>query len=126
MRELAFLFAPPTYWRLPEDERRARRCGPGRGVLEWLVPDTIYGVNVSVACSIHDFMYAIGVTDTDKADADEVFLNNLIRLIEAHDGWWPIQWLRLRRALIYYGAVKHFGGPAFWNTKNQPTEIGLA
>ena len=126
MRSLTFLFAPPAYWRLPEDERKSLRCGPGRGVLELLVPETIYGVSVSAACSIHDFMYAVGVTDTDKADADEVFLNNMIRIIEAHRGLWLFQWLRLRRALIYYEAVKHFGGPAFWNTKNQPTEIGLA
>lgn len=121
----AFLFAPEAYWRLPEDERRRRRCGPGRGVLEKLVPETIYGVRVSQACSIHDFMYAIGHTPLDKDESDMVFLNNMIRLIEAHGGWWLLQLLRLRRARIYYEAVSHFGGPAFWNDKNKPTEIGL-
>jgi hypothetical protein len=95
-------------------------------VLEWLVPETIYGCSVSVACSIHDYMYAHGKTPDDKCEADRVFLNNMIRLIEAYGGWWPIQFLRLRRALIYYEAVSHFGGPAFWNEKNKPTEIGLA
>jgi len=122
----AFLFAPPEYWKLSAEDRAARRCGPGRGVLEWLVPDTIYGVSVSAACSCHDFMYAHGKTPDDKCEADTVFLNNMIRLIEAHGGWWPIQFLRLRRALIYYEAVSHFGGTAFWNEKNKPTEIGLA
>ena len=122
----AFLFAPPEYWKLSAEDRAARRCGPGRGVLEWLVPDNIYGCPVSVACSIHDFMYAHGKTADDKCEADRVFLNNMIRLIEANGGWWPIQWLRLRRAVIYYEAVSHFGGPAFWNEKNKPTEIGLA
>lgn len=121
----AFLFAPPAYWRLPESERRGR-CGPGRGVLEKIVPDTIYGLRVSAACDIHDKMYMWGATISDKDEADRVFLNNLIRLIEAAGGWRFLVRLRLRRARIYYEAVSHFGGPAFWNTKNQPTEIGLA
>jgi hypothetical protein len=122
----AFLFAPPEYWKLSEDDRKARRCGPGRGVLEWLVPDTIYGLSVSAACSVHDWMYAHGNTDADKCDADCVFLNNMIRLIEAAGGPWLLRRLRLRRARIYYEAVSHFGGPAFWNSKNKPTEIGTA
>jgi len=122
----ALLLAPPEYWKLSAEDRAARRCGPGRGVLEWLVPDTIYGVRVSVACSIHDFMYAHGKTPADKDEADIVFLNNMIRLIEAHGGMWVLRRLRLHRAVIYYEAVKNFGGPAFWNTKNKPTEIGLA
>ena len=121
-----FLFAPPEYWKLSEDERKAFRCGPGRGVLEWLVPETIYGLCVTPACSIHDFMYAHGSTPMDKDEADRVFLNNMIRLIEAAGGPWILRMLRLRRARVYYEAVSHFGGPEFWNTKNKPTEIGLA
>ena len=121
----AFLFAPESYWKLSEEDRKARRCGPGRGVLDWLVPETILGCSVSAACSIHDFMYAEGATAADKDEADCVFLNNMIRLIEAHGGWGWIQRLRLNRARIYYEAVSHFGGPAFWHDKNKPTEIGL-
>jgi hypothetical protein len=125
MAPKAFLFAPPEYWRLSEDERKAFRCGPGRGVLEWLVPENIVGCSVSAACSVHDFMYAHGITATDKCEADAVFLNNMIRLIEAAGGPWLLRRLRLRRARIYYEAVSHFGGPAFWNQKNRPNEIGL-
>lgn len=121
-----FLFAPPSYWKLPYEERKRRRCGPGRGVLEWLVPETIYGVSVTSACSIHDFMYSIGSTIEDKNEADRVFLNNMIRLIESHDGLFFMQRLRLKRAFLYYEAVSHFGGPAFWKNKNKPTEIGLS
>jgi len=122
----AFLFAPPEYWKLPEEARKAFRCGPGRGVLEWLVPDTIYGLSVSAACSIHDWSYSHGKTASDKCEADTVFLNNMIRLIEAAGGPWLLRRLRLRRARAYYEAVSHFGGPAYWNQKNRPTEIGLA
>jgi hypothetical protein len=122
----AFLFAPPEYWRLPEDVRESYRCGPGRGVLEQLVPEKMYGLSVSPACSIHDFMYAHGNTSDDKREADIVFLNNMIRLIEAGGGWWFLRKLRLRRAYIYYEAVKDFGGPCYWNEKNKPSEIGPA
>lgn len=122
----AFLFAPESYWRLPPAEREAYRCGPGRGVLEWMVPNTAWGVDFSPACAVHDFMYSEGRTIADKDEADRVFLNNLIRLIEAAGGNWLIRRLRLRRAQTYYEAVHRFGGPCFWNNKNKPTELGLA
>ena len=122
----AFLFAPPEYWKLSEEVRKSFRCGPGRGVLEWLVPETMYGLSVSPACSIHDYMYTYGKTSDDKCEADIVFLNNMIRLIESDGGWWLLRKLRLRRAYVYYEAVKDFGGPYYWNEKNKSTEIGLA
>lgn len=125
MRDLTFLFAPPAYWRLTEEERKRHRCGPGRGVLEKLVPENLLGCSVSAACSIHDFCYAIGHTIEDKNEADRIFLNNMIRLIEAYGGLHFMIHLRLRRAFIYYEAVCHFGGPAFWREKNKPTELGL-
>ena len=120
----AQLFAPPEYWRLSEDERIWFRCGPGRGVLEWLVPDHILGVCITPACAVHDFCYSQGCTDKDKCDADVIFLNNMIRIIEAHNGIGFLQRMRLRRARIYYEAVSHFGGPAFWSGKNRPDEMG--
>jgi hypothetical protein len=117
------LFAPPEYWDLTEEERKYFRCGPGRGILERLVPETAYGLRLSAACSIHDFMYRYGFTDQDKVDADEVFLNNMIRIIEVKTSSKILMFLRLRRARTYYLAVKLFGGPAFWNGKNKNEEM---
>ena len=97
------LFAPAAFWRLPESERVKLRCGPGRGILERLVPETIYLLTITPACAIHDFMYKIGETDQDKVDADDVFLNNMIRIIEANTTNKQLMCLRLRRARIYYG-----------------------
>jgi hypothetical protein len=90
-----------------------------------LVPETVYGLNITPACAIHDFMYAIGQNDQDKTDADDVFLNNLVRIIEAKTDNKILLYLRLRRAKTYYQAVKVFGGPAFWTNKNKPQEVGL-
>jgi hypothetical protein len=113
------LFAPTEFWRMPESERGG--CGPG-GVGDWFVPDTMYGLNIKPACSIHDFMYNVGEVEADRLDADEVLLNNLVRIIQATtDNKW-LRWLRLRRAHTYYMAVRKFGGPAFWAGKNKPEE----
>jgi hypothetical protein len=119
------LFAPPEYWRLTDEERSQFRCGPGRGVLEWLVPETMYGLTITPACAIHDFSYRIGQNDQDKTDADDVFLNNMVRIIEAHTNNKILLCLRLRRAKTYYQMVKQFGGVAFWSGKNLPSEMGL-
>ena len=121
----AQLFAPEAYWKTPEGERRRWRCGPNRGLLEVLVPETIYGLRVSPACSIHDFMYSVGETIADKDEADRVFLNNMIRLIEDRKKFRVLVVLRLKRAFKYYEFVKHFGGPFYWVGKNKPSEVGV-
>jgi len=120
------LYAPEGYWALPESVRKQYRCGPGRGILESLIPETMYGLNISAACSIHDYMYIHGATEEDRVIADEVFLNNLIRIIEANTTNKLLLCLRLRRAKTYYNAVRLFGGPSFWNDKNSPKEVGTA
>ena len=125
MGDMVFLFAPPEYWKLTGEERKNYRCGPGRGILERIIPDKILGCDIQPACGIHDFQYGQGRTDQDKADADEVFLNNMIRLIEAYGGRECMVRWRLNIAREYYEAVQHYGGPAYWNEKNKPDEIGL-
>lgn len=92
-------------------------CGPG-GVGDFLVPDTIWGLNIKPSCSIHDFLYAFGVTQEDKDLADLVFLDNMIRQVEA--GAWWLKVPRRHRAVMYYGKVKDFGGSAFWKDKVKP------
>lgn len=121
-----FIWAPAEYWRLTHDERKNFRCGPGRGILEMLVPETIWGLCVTPACAVHDFMYREGpATDDGKEEADLVFLNNMVRIIEAHTKNRWLLCLRLRRARLYYEMVRRFGGPAYWITKNLPNQMGL-
>jgi hypothetical protein len=71
-----------------------RFCGPGDGFLEWLVSERIYGVLVSVACYIHDYMREI-ILETPDLCLEElmecfdqhnlVFKHNMDSLIEAHE-----------------------------------------
>ena len=121
------LYAPEIYMTLsPEDRARiVNGCGPGGWKVD-LVPDTIYGLDVSAACDIHDFMYTVGTDLQDKEEADRVLLNNILRLIEAGSGCWLMRRLRRNRARIYYEAVEHFGGPAFWSGKNPTINLVAA
>ena len=118
------LFAPESYWNATDDERNAvvGGCGPG-GIGDWLVPDTVYFLSIKEACKIHDWMYAFGETAEDKVEADEVFLNNMIRIIDAETWFDWVKWLRKKRAYKYYWAVKNLGGPAFWDDKNKDSEF---
>jgi hypothetical protein len=97
-------------------------CGPG-GIGDYLVPDTMWGLNVRPACSIHDWQYHWGRTIDDKIKADLNLRDNLVRLIKAQNSWGFIENLRLRRARSYYEAVKYFGGPAFWSGKSSIYEL---
>lgn len=118
------LFAPAAYISAPEAVRHlvTNGCGPGGWKID-LVPDTIYGLDVAPACDIHDWMYAAGQNLADKDEADRVLLNNLLRLITAAGGPAWLRWLRRRRAQKYYLAVATFGGPAFWDNKNDQSEV---
>ena len=111
------LYAPPSFYRLSKELRKeiCNGCG-SKGFGGWIVPNTLWGLNVEDCCDIHDYMYHIGKTIEDKEKADRVMLNNMMRKIEAGSKW--LRWVRRERAASYYYAVKLFGGNAFWSGKN--------
>jgi len=112
------LYAPAGYWKL-SPIIKAKLCnGCGSKGFGWIVPNTMYGLNVSEACNIHDFMYKTGVTNDDKMSADRTLLHNCLRIIDAKTKNSILKFLRGRRAHAYYVAVKTFGGFAFWSDKN--------
>ena len=119
------LYAPVAYWNLTVEERKYFRCGPGRGLLERIIPDSIYGLCITESCSIHDYMYQVGEPSNEgKEEADRVFLNNMLRQIEeCQDVCADLLMKRLDRAQLYYSFVKNFGGPAYWAGKNLPGRL---
>ncbi|MDH3998052.1 MAG: hypothetical protein OET90_04355, partial [Desulfuromonadales bacterium] len=113
------LYVPQSFQDAPEYVRAA--VANGCGASGWkvdLVPDSLYRLDVSEVCDIHDWMYHQGETLADKDEADRVLLNNLLRKINAETSYAWLRWLRRKRALKYYQAVAEFGGPAFWSGKN--------
>lgn len=124
-RKPVILFAPEWYWKIPQSEREKGKCGAGNGLGEKLVPETLWFLNVTPACQIHDKMYERGKTLEDKKEADRIFLNNMLRIIEANTNNSILKKLRIRRARIYYSVVDDVGGVAFWKNKNKPDEWGI-
>ncbi len=104
-----------------ELEEMCNGCGAANAKFDF-VPDTIYGLCIGAVCNIHDFMFNKGETLEDMQEANRVMLNNLLRLIERVAGWKKyLKPLMRRRALKMYEAVNAFGGPAFWEGKNEKT-----
>ena len=117
------LYADPRCWKFREDhpeEWKAFGCGPG-GFGDKLVPDTMYGLNVSEACRIHDWYYRFYPDSTPSARkmADYAFRNNLIRIVEAKTKNRVLRWVRKRRCQAYYAMVRALGGPAFYSDRNE-------
>ena len=118
------LWAPEEFWALTPEQRAdmCNGCGPN-GIGAILVPDTIWGLRITEACDIHDFMFAVGQTYEDFLRANRVFMNNIVRIIQARTRTWIMKWLRYRRAYKYFEAVSLLGGPYFWKGKNRPEEV---
>ena len=121
------LYAPENYWNAINSQQDLSKILNGCGTDGWkgqLVPETLWGLSVTDACNIHDWMYEQGKTIADKEEADRVFLNNMVRTVNHHHANNSCIFgcikkkLQLIRARTYYEAVKHFGGDAFWANVN--------
>ena len=117
------LYAPASYVNAPPAVRAeiCNGCGT-KGLCGFVIPDSIWGLDITESCHIHDWAYYEGQTLADKEEADRVFLNNMLRLIDG--GWWWLKRPRILRAREYYQAVKICGGPAFWSGKNKKEAMG--
>lgn len=117
------LDCPPDLKDLPDEEVPYYWNGIGsRGC--WynkFIPDTVYGLDISLASGPHDVAYHFGKTLKDREIADEQFLENMYKIIEKESGKWAkwtgLTFLRRRRVFKYYLAVRMFGVEAFWEGK---------
>lgn len=106
-RAIQRLIAPGAYYELTPEEKEDICTGCGTRFFN--VPDNILGLNIVEACNIHDYMYNIGQSLSDKNEADDVFLYNILFLIELGSHNRFIRWMRQRLAGIYYSAVCALG-----------------
>ena len=113
------LFAHKGYDDLLPEQKSAicNGMGSANSILSSFIPNTMYGLDVEECGNIHDYGYHTGTTIAHKEIADRVFLNNMLRVINAKGGF--LAFFRRRRALKYYEAVVYFGGPAFWADKSE-------
>jgi len=117
---MAKLYAPSAYWLYDQKELAdlVNGCGPD-GWKNELIPDHLLWVSIEEACNIHDFMYVFGVTEADREEADRVFLNNMLRIVEEQSKCWTTRFIRRKLALHYYSVVRDMGGTYFWADKNK-------
>ena len=112
---------PPKPKRTYFFERGCDYCGPEGSLIAKIVPDTIYGVDVSYCCFLHDQAYRKGGTKADRLEADRDF-RDLLRARAAARLPLLLQPLALIRCQIYYLAVRALGWRCF-TYKEQPDEI---
>lgn len=116
------LYAHQECWLFREnhpEEFQSFGCGPG-GTGDLLVPDTMFGVDISNACRIHDWYYRFwpGKTEEDRAMADRIMRNNLLRIVRAKSNNRFSLWLRERNCQLYYNMVRNYGASAFFDERN--------
>lgn len=118
----SYLYAPESFLRASEEV--VKQVANGCGTAGWkgkLVPDTILGLNITLICNIHDWMYAEGATQWYKDHADCIFLYNMQNEINNAPGVlnYLLRYHRRLRAHEYYLAVVAFGDDPFWDGKDK-------
>jgi hypothetical protein len=87
-----------------------------------LIPDRIWGLKITEACNIHDWMYRVDDDNGGKDHADTTFRQNMHYLINKGIQWKWLKKLRRIRAGIYYKVVSGKIGLKYYNAlKNKVT-----
>jgi hypothetical protein len=112
-----YLSAPNSFWAATIEDREEiiNGCGP-RGVLDWLIPDKIFGLPIRPACEIHDWCFAVWDDRAGFTLSNKLFRNNMQRIIwtwftKTKQGFFKRLVLRSRMiaAFVYYSAVNNLG-----------------
>jgi len=109
------LYAPKAYWvATPEElQKVCNGCG-AKGNIK--VPDKLFGLPITEACNIHDYMFEFGKTHGDFIFANAIFLLNMVMLITENSSWYS-KLLRLGSAVQYFTFVMIYGETFFWVNK---------
>ncbi len=104
------MLAPEGYWNLSEAEQYeiSNGCGPAKATS--LVPDSILGISLTPACDIHDYTYTNPQSMEKRKLADDLFLENMRRLLNQDLKSPALKFFGLAGIQFYYLAVRLFGG----------------
>lgn len=89
-------------------------CGPG-GVGDYFVPDTVWFLKITLACKIHDWCFLVWNNKEDFDKANNIFKNNMMRIIEQKKSSNWVKNIRRRRAWKYFKAVDCFGESSYYD-----------
>lgn len=101
-------------------------CGPGKGLLNLIIPDTMYFLRMSAACWLHDKDFELAEPDWGEfKEVNEIFKLNMYSIIifKSKYGW--LRQLRLWRADKYHIAVSTTIAfyHAFWKLKEKQMDM---
>jgi len=117
-------YATGAYW-IASDEEKERvcnGCGAEGGIK---FPNTMYGLDISEGCDIHDYMFFEGKTLGDFYFANMVFIWNLFVIIIKGPNVIMVM-PRLYRAAGYALAVIKLGSGAYWIDKTFNDELNVS
>ena len=111
------LAAPKSFWDSTDSIRKnlTGGCGSGR-IGDFFVPDRIYCLKITAACIIHDWCFLVWNSKEGFIQANNLFKNNIIRIIQQTKSNRIIKKLRFQRSRLYYQAVKYFGEPSYFDS----------
>ena len=106
-REYGFI-APRSFWKESNDNllRIWNGVGAEGGWINPFIPETIYGVNISLASLPHDWCFANGKTERQFHKANLYFLYNMNQIVRIHSANEFMKDLRYLRTNKYYIAVE--------------------
>ena len=120
-----WILMPTVYYGIGEDKAEEMwekwKCGPGSGLLERGVPETMWGLRITDACAVHDLGYRETPKSVEwKHYADLLFWINLaLIVIQALSvGKWKDKLLllpRLCRVAKYFWAVFRMGASSYFS-----------
>ncbi len=98
----------------------ASYCGAGKGFGDVIVPETMWGLTITIACYVHDQMWEMCAPTWEAFHfSNSVFLRNILACINNQSKSSMLKRLRNYRAVTYYNAVDAFGKKIFWNLKDE-------
>ncbi len=111
--------APRSFWECSNTELLSIWNNLGAADGGWknkLIPETIWGVNISLASLPHDWCFAKGTTERQFHKANLYFLYNMNQIIRRHSSNEFMKALRYLRSNKYYIAVE---SPLGWKAFNR-------
>ncbi|MCJ8277309.1 MAG: hypothetical protein HRT44_02725 [Bdellovibrionales bacterium] len=101
------LNAPEEYLKLSDKEKNriVNQCGPD-GIVNKLVPNSILGLSIVEECNLHDYMYFKATDKVQAKKADDLFLENLNKKIDAQTKSKVLKVVRKFMSGLYYRAVR--------------------
>lgn len=110
------LAAPESFWDYLDIDKSdmVNGCGPS-GFGDFLIPNKVYGLSIKPACMIHDWMFTIFNCEKGFKVANQVFFDNMNRINKKNTKSNFLWWLRKRRIMKYFLAVKYFGRQFYYD-----------